>query len=216
MSASFVSRVFVAPSRLVWALMAGLAFGAMADASLAQEARYRLQPGDKLQLDVLEDAGLNRQLLVLPDGTISVPSAGVIAAGGRSLAEVQTAITTALSPNFAKPPTVYLSVGQLNERATSGAGAAAVAGTSVYAMGEVAKPGRIQVLRGTTLLQFLAESGGLTPFAATKRIQLRRTVSGVERVTLFNYDDILAGKSVANPVLQKGDVIIVPQRRLFE
>lgn len=215
MSASFVSRVFVAPSRLVLALMAGLAFGAMADASLAQEARYRLQPGDKLQLDVLEDAGLNRQLLVLPDGTISVPSAGVIAAGGRSLAEVQTAITTALSPNFAKPPTVYLSVGQLNERATSG-DSAAVAGTSVYAMGEVAKPGRIQVLRGTTLLQFLAESGGLTPFAATKRIQLRRTVSGVERVTLFNYDDILAGKSVANPVLQKGDVIIVPQRRLFE
>jgi polysaccharide export outer membrane protein len=73
------------------------------------------------------------------------------------------------------------------------------------------------VERGTTLLQFLAESGGLTPFAATKRIQLRRTdAAGQERSYLFNYDAVMSGAQTTVITLQKGDVIIVPQRRLFE
>jgi polysaccharide export outer membrane protein len=55
--------------------------------------------------------------------------------------------------------------------------------------------------------------GGFSKFAATKRIQLRR---GTDLYPL-NYKDIEAGKSNAGgTILAEGDVILVPQRKLFE
>ena len=60
--------------------------------AFAQSAGYRIQPGDELAVTVLEDDTLNRQLLVLPDGTISVPLAGTVRAGGRSVEAVEAAI----------------------------------------------------------------------------------------------------------------------------
>ena len=83
-------------------------------------------------------------------------------------------------------------------------------------MGEVAKPGGMDVLPGTTLLQALAEAGGFTKFGASKRIELRRTdpSSHTERVYLFNYRG--SGGISGSTVLQAGDVIVVPERRLFE
>ena len=75
-----------------------------------------------------------------------------------------------------------------------------------------------EVQRDTTVLQALALVGGFSKFAATKRVQLRRAdKSGVEKIYNVNYQDILAGKSnLGATVLRQGDVIIVPQRRLFE
>ena len=84
--------------------------------------------------------------------------------------------------------------------------------------GEAAQQGGIDVTPGTTVLQFFAEMGGFSRFAAIKRIQLRRVDnSGVEKVYGINFDDIQNGKSSAgNTVLKAGDVFIIPQRRLFE
>jgi len=203
-------------TRLFGAVLATSLVTSVAAPALAQDSTYKIQPGDTLQMDVLEDGTLSRGLLVLPDGTVSVPSGGVVRAAGLGVAEVQTAVTAALAPNFAKPPTVSLSVGALNPAPPAVAGGTGP-GTSVFVMGEVAKPGRAAVTTGTTLLQFLAETGGMTPFAATKRIQLRRTdASGQEKVYLFNYAAIMAGGAAPNITLKRGDVIIVPTRRLFE
>lgn len=185
-------------------------------APIAQaQTAYRVSPGDVLQMEVLEDPSMNRALLVLPDGTVSVPQAGTIKASGLSVTEVQAAVTAALTPSFAKAPTVYLAIGQLAARVT---GTAAVPRTiSVYAIGEVAKPGLIAVAPRTTVLQFLAQSGGFTNFAATKRIQIRRTdATGAEQVYQFNYAALLNGARAPVMFLQEGDVIVVPQRKLFE
>ena len=72
---------------------------------------------------------------------------------------------------------------------------------------------------GTTLLQAIALAGGLDRFAATKRIQLRRTdpSTGQERLYLFNYNAVERGGAIQSMItLREGDVIIVPERRLFE
>lgn len=188
---------------------------------------YRIQPGDVLQMEVLEDPSLNRSLMVLPDGTISLPLVGTVRASGKSIEAMKGAISAALAPNFATAPTVYLSVGQLNPvtSALNNAAAQSAAANyqpyntvSIYAMGEFNTQGKVDVKSGTTLLQFLAETGGLSRFAATKRIQLRRAdSSGAEQVYLINYDAIEAGTSKNGAtVLREGDVIVVPQRRLFE
>ena len=71
---------------------------------------------------------------------------------------------------------------------------------------------------GTTLLQAIALSGGLDRFAATKRIQLRRTDStGQERLYLFNFNAVERGAAIQSMItMREGDVIVVPERRLFE
>ncbi|WP_347311611.1 polysaccharide biosynthesis/export family protein [Defluviimonas sp. SAOS-178_SWC] len=191
------------------------------------QSGYRIQPGDVLQMEVLEDPSLNRSLLVLPDGRVSLPLVGTVRASGQSVEGLRNAISSALAPNFASPPTVFLSVGQLNpvtsavNTAVAQAAAANVAtyGTvAVYALGEVTNQGRVDVKTGTTLLQFLAESGGLTRFAATKRIQLRRpdAKTGTETVYKYNYKAVQAGAKAPVIVLREGDVIVVPERKLFE
>jgi len=149
----------------------------LAVASWAQD--YRVRAGDVLQIEVLEDATLNRTAIVLPDGQISLPLAGSVQAAGRSLAQVQADLATRLAPNFATPPTVYVTLNSLAELAP----AAAPRLTDIYVLGAATTPGKVEVKPGATLLQALAVAGGVTPFAAKKRIQLRRVdKSGVEKV----------------------------------
>ena len=88
-----------------WIISAILAFG-LAGAALAQGSDYKIRSGDSLSIEVLEDASLNRVLLVLPDGNVSFPLAGNVKAAGLTVAGLKSALTTALAPNFAAKPTV--------------------------------------------------------------------------------------------------------------
>ena len=197
--------------RLVAAL---LVLPILAAATWAQD--YRVRPGDVLQIEVLEDATLNRSAIVLPDGQISLPLVGSVRAAGRSLAEVQADLATRLAPNFATAPTVYVTLSALAER-TPGT-AAAPRTIDVYILGAAAAPGKVEVKPGATLLQALAQAGGLSPFAAKKRIQLRRVdKSGAEQVYKFDLDAIERGEASGGSTrLKSGDVIVIPQRKLFE
>jgi polysaccharide biosynthesis/export protein len=181
----------------------------------AAQSEFRVGSGDTLRIEVLEDPSLNRDVLVLPDGRVSFPLAGSLTAGGQTTTQIESALASALAPNFAASPTVSVSVAGLAPRTGTG-----VARTiDVYFIGEVANSGLVQVPRGTTVLQALALSGGFTRFAATKRIQLRRTdpASGQQNVFTIDYSAIERGAAgIGSSVLADGDVIIVPERRLFE
>ena len=196
-------------------LLAGLAMLIVGAASQAQSS-YRLQPGDTVKIEVLEDPSLDRSALVLPDGTISFPFMGSLRVASRTVDQVARTLTDGLAPNFAARPTVVVSVGTLAEREIRAEEEEIIA---VYAMGEIETAGRLEVEPGTTILQFLAAAGGLTPFAAGSRIELHRTDAGAGRpqVFLFSYDGRGKGQRIspATP-LAEGDVIVVPQRRLFE
>lgn len=183
-----------------------------AAAAVAQD--YKLRAGDTIRIEVLEDQTINRSLLIAPDGRVSLPLAGVVSAAGRSIESLQTEIAARLGPNFASPPTVYVALEkQKDPRPATGGVAAAPVGTGVYILGEAGKPGRLEVKPGTTMLQLFSQMGGFTKFAATKRIQLRRG----NQTYLFNYNAIEAGTSNAgSTTVSDGDVIVVPQRKLFE
>jgi polysaccharide biosynthesis/export protein len=185
----------------------------LAPMALAQE--YKVKPGDTLQVEVLEDPSLNRQVLVLPDGSVSFPMAGTIKASGKSVPEVKSALSSAMAGNFVTPPTVYVGLSSLGTPKSNGHSGGTV---EVYVMGEVGKPGKYEIKRGTTILQFVAEMGGFTKFAATKRIQIWSTDSTGQQVSYkFNYAALSKGAVLGNNrVIRSGDTIIVPQRRLFE
>jgi polysaccharide export outer membrane protein len=183
----------------------------------AQE-NYQIKSGDVLRIEVLEDPNLNRSVLVTPDGQFSLPLAGSIRASGRSVNQVRSDVTERLGPNFANAPTVFVSIERLAPKLYTDPTIPTGPTITVYVLGEVKNPGKFQVDPGITIWQFLAEIGGLTKFAAVKRVQVRRTeTSGKESVYNLNFKDILEGKtSVGTATLATGDVIIVPQRKLFE
>jgi polysaccharide export outer membrane protein len=193
---------------------------ALAIPAAAQEGGYKIRAGDTLRIEVLEDPGLNRSVLVSPDGRVTLPLAGAVRASGKTVEAVQNELAARLAPNFATTPNIYVSIERIAERAVGGGGGVRAAPTvDIYVIGEAAKSGKISVAPGTTVLQFFAEMGGFSKFAATKRIQLRRTdpKSGVETAYNINYDAIENGTSkMGATVLMKGDVIVVPQRKLFE
>lgn len=184
----------------------------LAISASAQE--YRVRPGDVLQIEVLEDATLNRSAIVLPDGQISLPVAGSIRVSGRSIDQIQAELSSRLAPGFATAPTVFVSLSALAERPEP----AAPRTVSIFVLGAANAPGKVEVAAGTTLLQAIAQAGGLSPFAAKKRIQLRRVdKNGNENIYKLDLDAIERGASGGGTTrLVGGDVIVVPQRKLFE
>ncbi|WP_108813419.1 polysaccharide biosynthesis/export family protein [Loktanella sp. Alg231-35] len=168
---------------------------------------YRVQPGDTLTIEVIEDSSLNRSVLVTPDGRISLPGAGVLRVSGRTIEQIQAVLAERLSPNFVSLPNVFVGVSALAPEDED------PPVRSVFVVGEATNTGLVEVSPGTTLMQTIAQFGGFTNFAATKRIQLRR---GSEIYTI-DYEQILNGSSNNGAVvLREGDVIVVPQRKLFE
>jgi polysaccharide export outer membrane protein len=202
---TFLARFWVA---LASVLLIGLTLGP------AHAQGYGVRAGDTLKVEVLEDPSLNRLVLVAPDGRITVPGAGTIQASGRTVDQISANLATALAPSFATTPTVYVSLErQAERRASSGGGVAKAPTIAVYVMGEAAKPGKLEVAPGTTVLQLFAEMGGFSKFAAVKRIQLRRG----DQTFALNYEAIEAGLSDAGATtIKAGDVLIIPQRKLFE
>lgn len=197
----------------------GVAIAALLSvAAYAQDGElYRLIPGDIVEVTVLEDPDLGRQLLVRPDGRVSMPLAGTVLAAGRTPEQVQATIRARLAQNFVEPPTVTVSVVSVTpvnnvERQEVG---------QVFILGEVSRPGRFQFPQDEpiTVLQALTLAGGVGPFAAVKRIQIREIVDGVETVRLFNYEVIQEGASVSaadfEPLVD-GAILIVPERGFFE
>lgn len=204
--------------KLVQVVALVTAFVVTAFAAAAQ-GEYQLKSGDTLQIEVLEDASLNRAVPVLPNGQITFPFAGTLNVGGQTISQVQAAIRSAISSNFASPPTVFVGVVPRVDPFVPGQGGLGDGGgITVYFLGEVNTPGAVDVKPGTTLLQAIAIGGGVSRFAAIKRIQLRRTdpKTRVQSVTTLNYK-ALANGAVSNDIeLKDGDVILVPERRLFE
>jgi polysaccharide export outer membrane protein len=188
-------------------------------AQLVQAQTYQIRPGDKLRIEVLEDPSLNRAVLVAPDGRITLPTAGTIRAAGQSVEAVQRTLTTRLAGNFAATPNVFVSLEELYVAPVrTPQPEAAPPVISIFVLGEVAKPGELEVAPGTNVLQAFAVMGGFTNFAAVKRIQLRRVdpKTGVQQIIALNYKRIEAGDRSGLTSLREGDTIVVPQRRLFE
>lgn len=208
------------PKRImqILAVLIGTLFVALP--AIAQDG-YRIRSGDTLNIEVLEDSALNRSTIVLPDGRISFPFAGTIRAAGKTIGQVQSAISSGISSNFALPPNVFVSVVPADrpEPVPVVEEEPLPETVNIYLLGEIASPGPKELLEGTTILQALSASGGFTNFAAKKRVQLRRTNprTGLQSVFNIDYSALERGAELQNDVpLQEGDVILVPERRLFE
>lgn len=186
---------------------------------VALASDYQLRPGDVLDVSVFQDPKLNRQVIVAPDGQVAFPLAGRFKAQGLTPAAVETELKSRLQKQYTTDLDVTVSFIQSEKREKKAAPAARKDREwTIYVTGEVNKPGAFVVPKmAPTVLQAIALSGGLGPFAAAKRIQVYRKMNGTQRVFPFNYQQYeYHGDMEGNISLRTGDVIVVPERGLFE
>jgi polysaccharide export outer membrane protein len=156
---------------------------------------YKLVTGDKLRIEVYKDAQLSQSLQIRPDGKITLPLVGDIAAAGRTPTELRDSISGALKDYITNPVVTVIVVETVPQE--------------ISVMGEVNTPGP-QPLKGqVSVLQALATAGGFKDFAKTKDIRiLRKTATGTQTIP-FNYKDAIRGDG-RTVYLQPGDIVIVP------
>jgi polysaccharide export outer membrane protein len=189
--------------RLLMLILAGLTGLALAPApAAAQETGYRLNPGDVVRISVWREEELNREALVQPDGSVSFPLAGQVAAAGRTPGELQADIAQRLDRFI---PGAVVTVELLDAK-----------GNVVYVIGEVNRPGAYQVGRDISVVQAISLAGGFTPFAGTSRVRVIRKTAEGETVIPVDYRDIERGRDLAADIpLRAGDTVIVPAGSLF-
>ena len=158
---------------------------------------YPLQAGDVLEILVWKEVDLQREVRVRPDGGISFPLAGDIAAEDKTVQQLGTEIARRLTKFIPEPVvTVVLKESQ---------------GNRIYVIGKVNKPGEFVVNRFVDVIQALSMAGGLTPYAASNNVKILRRRGGRLTVLPFRYSDIEKGRSLEqNIVLRGGDTVLVP------
>ncbi|MGH7183948.1 MAG: polysaccharide biosynthesis/export family protein, partial [Nitrospiraceae bacterium] len=164
---------------------------------------FVLGPEDVLEISVWRNLDLSRkEVVVRPDGKISMPLIGELVASGLDANQLANLITERLK-EYKERPSVSVSVKEVNSY-------------SIYVLGEVARPGKYQLKSHATVLQAVAVAGGFSIYAAKNKMQVLRRVGKEEgkpkeiRIPA-RYDDLISGEGeIGNFILKTGDVVLVP------
>jgi polysaccharide biosynthesis/export protein len=163
-----------------------------------------LGPGDSVTLHVFGQPDMDSVLGVADDGTVRVPLAGSIPVAGLSADSAARRIEKALKDGgFLLDPHVSLAVtASLSQR--------------VSVIGEVRNPGRYPVDSKTTVVDLLAEAGGINEIGSDTVYILRPDSAGqVKRfpVSLKGLAD--ARHATPTQLLRAGDSLVVPRAEQF-
>lgn len=182
---------------------AGQAVGKTDKASLIVTQEYWIGPEDVLDITVWRNADLSKQVLVRPDGRVSLPLIGDITAVGKTAAELAEAISAKLK-EFKENPQVSIVVKEVNSYA-------------IYVLGEVAKPAKYPLKSKTTILQAITLAGGFLPTAARNKLVVFRFGENGEKDEKIraSYDDIVLRDGAGqNIMLKPGDTLVVPSENM--
>jgi polysaccharide biosynthesis/export protein len=177
-------------------MLVSLALAAVGTAAHAADD-YKLQPGDVLNVSVWKEPELTGDLLVRPDGGISLPLAGDVDAAGHTSDEVRKTIVERLV-KYIPNPAVAVSVKQ-------------ALGNQIFVLGKVNRPGPYPMNRPVDVMQAISMAGGTTPFAALNDIRVLRREGQHETAIRFRYAEVERGHDLSqNILLKSGDTVVVP------
>jgi polysaccharide export outer membrane protein len=157
---------------------------------------YVIGPSDMLTVTVWKEPTLSGNILVRPDGMITMSLIGDVQASGLTPLQLADQITAKLK-KFIQDPNVSVVVGEVHSKV-------------IYLLGEVGKKGPVEMTSGMTLLDAIAAAGGLTDYANAKKMYILRDEAGKHEKILVHYKESLKGDSQFNLILEPGDTIVVP------
>ncbi|MFP4097374.1 MAG: polysaccharide biosynthesis/export family protein [Alphaproteobacteria bacterium] len=169
----------------------------------AATEEFTVLPGDVLQVTVWKEEGMDREVQVLSDGTITFPLIGTVVVKGKTLPEIQSTIKALLAATIPEA-SVTVSVN-------------APLGHKVSILGQVQNPGETVMNTNIGVMQLISQAGGLTPYADEDKITIIRTeLDGNKRVIEYPYKNISRGRDLDKDInLKPRDVVVVPSSGLF-
>lgn len=188
-----IRRVFVCSALLAVALLlsgcSGTSISEAEKLSLAETATTpaKLQPGDKVRVDVYGEDKLGGEYQIDQAGQISLPLAGTVKAQGLTQTELEQALAKKFRSEYLRNPKVTVTIATL---------------APYYMMGEIKNPGQFAYRSGLNVLTAMAIAGGPTYRANRSTVEIQRRGEANRREYPI---------SASVPVLP-GDVINVPQR----
>lgn len=163
---------------------------------------YVIGPDDVLTVTVWNEKNVSGDVIVRPDGKITLPVGNDIFASGLTTEELKKKIVEELKKGFYDDPTVFIQVKAINSR-------------KVCITGLVAKVGCHPLTGPMDVLELISISGGLLDFADAKNLVLvsgsLKAKDGTPMTFKINYKDMSKGVNLAkyNLSLRPGDKLIV-------
>lgn len=190
--------------RTTWPVLLALLLGCRSEPlKLPDKSQRRasagLSPGDALEIRVFDEERFDGEYQVGEDGAIDFPMVGSLPVRGLDKDAVARVIEEKLADGYLNNPHVTVQVKQRGNR-------------EVSVLGKVNKAGSLDYRDGLTIVQAISEAGGLSEFAAPKRVKLtRRTGNGDETITFeVSLSAIIEGRA-EDLVLRPGDIVFVPE-----
>lgn len=158
---------------------------------------YRLAPMDVVDVTVYDAPNLSRAAQVGAGGNITLPLVGDIRATGKTTDQLQKDIAARLGKDFMQSPQVFVTVKEYNSQ-------------RVTVDGAVMKPGVFPLKGKTTLVEAIAQAGGLNPMGSASGVFVLRQVDGKKMVARFDLNEIRKGQK-EDPVMRAGDIVMVDE-----
>lgn len=166
-----------------------------------QSRRYRLNPGDVLEISYRYTPEFNQTVSVHPDGFIVLPIVGDVKVADLTLAETKKLIIEKAAKRL-KDPEINIFLKEFQ--------------TPYYVVaGEIATPGRFEMNEEITALQAVMLAGGFKDSAKTSRVFVFRQINKqVAEVKTLDLKNIKTTSDLENDLnLESGDIVWVPQNR---
>jgi polysaccharide export outer membrane protein len=143
-----------------------------------------------------QDKALTTDVVVRPDGKISVPMLNDIVAAGLTPEQLASAVQQAAG-KYIRDAAATVIVREIHSR-------------KVFVIGEVTKPGAIDLGSEMNVMQALASAGGFLEHAKRGDVVIVRKTNGREERFKFNYKDVVRGKQLDQNIrLLPGDTVLV-------
>jgi polysaccharide export outer membrane protein len=166
-------------------------------ASADMPENYIIGKGDVLRVFVWRNEQLSSEVVVRPDGKVSLPLLQDLQADGLTVLQLKEEITRRFSEHI-NNPRVTVMVNQINS-------------CKVSVLGKVTSPGVYPITGDTTLIEAISMAGGFTEWANKRKITVITHQGGKKKKVRVNYKKIISGKDPSqNIILKRGDTIIVP------
>lgn len=158
---------------------------------------YQIQAGDALGVRFFFNPNLNQDIIVQPDGAISLPLMGTRRISGMTVPEVSGMLREVYSKELRQPEVVV----QLIEAAER----------RIYVGGEVRQPQEVRYRRGLTPLEAVLSAGGFrTTAASNKVIVIRKDEYGNAGAGVVDLKRMVLSDGTA-VFLQPWDIVLVPR-----
>jgi polysaccharide export outer membrane protein len=158
---------------------------------------YVIGPEDVLGILFWREQDMSGDVTVRPDGRITLPLLGDVAAAGLRPEALKEELEKAAA-RFLTEPNATVVVREIKSR-------------TVFITGEVATPGPYPLTGPLTIMQLIALAGGLNEYADSNNITVIRMEGARQRSFKFRYKDVARGMSLPqNLLLQPGDTVVVP------